>query len=172
MTWTGQATDYLMNILEVTRKSGNPSEDFFYLGGPMMGVPQSNFPRFDYVAEVLREKGYNIISPAELHDPVVRARLLASPDGTSFVNMMHERFLASDLIIVSLPTCVGGIFIEGWHNSRGARGESWVLQFLNKQLWEFEETEDSDNFRLSAIAHRDERLTELGVNALNLRSAT
>lgn len=160
---------YLLGIDNIISVSGDPNKDFFYLAGPMTGIPQSNFPRFDYVAEVLREKGYNIISPAELDDPVTRAAALASPDGVldRIEDKGYEDFLARDLVIVSLPTCVGGIFIEGWQNSRGARGESWVLQFLNKQLWEFQETGETasdENFQLNAIAHRDERLAELGVD--------
>jgi hypothetical protein len=157
---------HLLSIDTIISKSGNPDEDFFYLGGPMTGIPSFNFPRFHFVSDVLREQGYNIISPAELDDPAVEAAAISSVDGAPgsghVEDAPYEDFLSRDLIVVSLPTCVGGIFLEGWQNSRGARGESWVLQFLNKQLWEFEESDE--DFKLNAIAHRDERLAELGVD--------
>lgn len=37
-----------------------------YIAGPMRGYPKFNFPAFDKAAEVLREMGYGVISPAEL----------------------------------------------------------------------------------------------------------
>lgn len=159
-----EAYSHLLGIVDVISQSGDPSDPFFYLGGPMTGIPQSNFPRFKEVAGELRERGYNIISPAELDDPVVEAAALASPDG--FLGhcdgqFNYEHFLSRDLIIVSMPTCVGGIFLEGWHTSRGARGESWVLEFLRKQLFEYDDSDGEPS--LVQLSHRDERLAELGV---------
>lgn len=161
-----RAHEHIIDLVDTISLSGNPSEDFFYLGGPMTGIPKSNFPRFQRVASVLREREYNIISPAELDDPDVEAAALASPDGflneTDIKGFSYEHFLSRDLIICAMPTCVGGIFLEGWQHSRGARGESWVLQFLKKQLLEYDEFDGSPV--LTAITHRDERLMELGVD--------
>jgi hypothetical protein len=146
------------------QRSGNPDEDFFYLGGPMTGIPQFNFPRFREVANKMRAQNYNIISPAELDDPDTEAAALASPDGApgsgSANGESYEDFLGRDLIICSLPTCVGMICMDGWHNSRGARGESWVVAYLKKQLLEYDDS--SGSVVLTAI-DRDERLAELGV---------
>jgi len=161
------AAMHLLELVQTISKSGDPSEPFFYLGGPMTGIPQFNFPHFDHVAGVLRERGYNIISPAELDEPETRDAALASSDGApgsgAANDEPYESFLARDLIIVSMPACIGGIFINGWQHSRGARGESWVLQFLNKDLYEYDEFDGSPV--LTAISHRDDRLTELGVDA-------
>lgn len=153
----------LGTLVEIISRSGNPDEEFFYLGGPMTGIPQFNFPRFHAVANRLRQQGYNIISPAELDDPETEAAALASTDGAPGSGAAHgevyEDFLARDLIIVSLPTCVGGIFLEGWHTSRGARAESWSLTFLQKPTFEYVEGDRLVQF------DRDERLAELGVPA-------
>jgi hypothetical protein len=160
------AHEHVIGLVDTISRSGNPSEAFFYLGGPMTGVPKSNFPRFHHVATALRGRGYNIISPAELDDPEVEAAALASPDGflgeSDIKGFSYEHFLARDLIICAMPACIGGIFLEGWQHSRGARGESWVLQFLKKQLLEYDEFDGSPV--LTAITHRDDRLTELGVD--------
>lgn len=145
-------------------RSGNPDQDFFYLSGPMTGIPQFNFPRFKEVAQKLRDQGYNIISPAELDDPDTEAAAMASTDGApgsgSANGESYEDFLGRDLIICSLPTCVGMICMEGWHNSRGARGESWVIAYLKKEMLEYDDSAGS--IVLTSI-NRDERLAELGV---------
>jgi len=57
-------------------------EDYYYLAGPMTGLPQFNFPEFDRVAASLRSDGLNIISPAELDDSETRDAALSSPDGS------------------------------------------------------------------------------------------
>lgn len=150
----------LASLVEIMQRSGNPDEDFFYLGGPMTGIPQFNFPRFHEVANSLRAEDYNIISPAELDDPETEAAAMASVDGApgsgSANGEAYEDFLGRDLIICSLPTCVGMICMEGWHNSRGARGESWVIAYLKKQLLEYDD-------KTLTVIDRDERLAELGV---------
>lgn len=124
---------------------GDPDSPYYYLGGPMTGIPEFNFPRFLEVQGILESKSYNIISPADIeigHDDT----------GASYVG-----YLERDFIIVSLPNCIGGIFLEGWEKSRGARGETWVLQFLGKQLYQYR-----DPAELVAI-DRDEQLALHGI---------
>jgi hypothetical protein len=157
----------LLSLLSNIERSGaDPTRPFFYLGGPMTGIPQLNFPRFGAVAAKLRKNGYNVVSPSELDNPEIVAQALASTDGEPGSGQVGEieynDFLGRDLVICSLSTCVGGIFLEGWHHSRGARGESWVLQFLSKDLFEY--SEEGDEIILTKISHRDERMFELGVS--------
>ena len=52
-----------------------------YLAGPMTGLPQFNFPAFDNAEKDLQARGYDVVPPADLHDPVVREQALASTDG-------------------------------------------------------------------------------------------
>lgn len=137
----------IASLVDTISRSGNPDEPFFYLGGPMTGIPQFNFPRFIEVAERLRGEGYNIVSPAELDDDEVKDAVMKSDDGAPGTGGAgedsHADFLARDLIIVSLPNCIGGIFLEGWQHSRGAAAETWVLEFLGRDLYAYEPTYDN-----------------------------
>lgn len=154
----------LDSLADVMSRSCDPDADFWYLGGPMTGIPQFNFPRFFEVGDKLRIRGRNICSPAELDDPDTEAAALASPDGApgsgAANGESYEDFLGRDLIIVSMPTCIGMICMPGWHNSRGARGESWVISYLKKQLLEYD---DSSGEVVLTPIDRDARLIELGV---------
>lgn len=160
-----QTRKRLDRLVGVIAQSGNPDEPFWYLGGPMTGIPKFNFPRFQEVAEKLRASGKNIVTPHELDDPETEAAALASPDGAPGTGSANgerwEDFLSRDVVIVSLPTCMGGIFMEGWHRSSGANLESYILDRLKKRVLEFDDGVGVLNtFRLVPI-NRDERLTEL-----------
>jgi hypothetical protein len=149
----------LLRIMNVITQSGEPDEPFWYLGGPMTGIPQFNFPRFQEVAGILRAQGYNIVSPAELDDPETEAAALASPDGApgsgSANGEAWEDFLGRDCVIVSMPTCQGAIFLDGWHRSSGADLESYIVDRLKKTCYEYE-----DGPKLTQIV-RDARICEL-----------
>jgi len=61
---------------------------FYYIAGPMSGIPQFNIPAFDEASKNLRAAGYKIISPAELDDPSTREMAYNSPDGAT-LNDQH-----------------------------------------------------------------------------------
>lgn len=138
------AASRLTELVGTISKSGDPDRNFFYLGGPMTGIPAFNFPRFKEVAATLRCNGYNIISPAEIDTPEIEELALASVDGApgsgDLNGVGYMDFLARDLTIACMPTCVGGIFMEGWEDSRGACMEQDILTKLEKQVFEFRET--------------------------------
>lgn len=110
-----------------------------YIAGPMTHIPQFNFPAFDAMAVALRESGYDVVSPAELDDPVDRAAALASPDGSHLsygtgVKKTWGQFLARDVILIADGDAVGPIdgivVLPDWHKSRGARLETFVGRML------------------------------------------
>ena len=49
------------------------SDKVWYLSGPMAGRQHHGYPDFENAVERLREHGYNVVSPHELHD-VARRR--------------------------------------------------------------------------------------------------
>lgn len=93
----------------------------YYLAGPMSGISQSNFPAFYAAAAVLREAGFEIVSPAELDDAEDMALALSDQPAKK----TWGDFLSRDVKIVS-DVCDGIIFLPGWEKSRGARLEAFV----------------------------------------------
>lgn len=122
----------------------------WYLCGQMSNIPQFNIPLFDRVAGSLREQGYDVVSPAELDDPVVRAECLASPDGAPSVQHgTWGDFLARDVKLVADE--IGGIVtLPDWQKSRGARLEVFVGLLTGKQ---FAQWDDLTEFAYAL--HRD-----------------
>jgi hypothetical protein len=163
-TETGQG---LLDLVSTISRSGNPDEPFWYLGGPMTGLPQFNFPAFKAAANQLRADDHNIISPAELDDPEAEAKALSSEDGAKDSAGLWADYLSRDIIICSLPNCLGGIFLPGWHNSAGALLESFVLDRLGRKLYEFLEPVDQPTapaYYLKPL-DREARLLELLANS-------
>lgn len=135
---------YLEAQADTMHQSGNPDEPFYYLAGPMTGIPKFNFPEFHRVAAQLRESGLNIISPAEIDDDAVEEQVALDTDGqTPTIVAQRTSFLERDIIICSMPTCQGGIFLPGWEASSGAGLESFVLDAYGKELLRYVETDQA-----------------------------
>lgn len=115
-----------------------------YLGGQMTGIPQFNFPAFDTAAGTLRDRGYDIVSPAELDDPKTREAALASPDGAPGSGASNGEtwgdFLARDVKLIA-DEVDGAVFMEGWQQSRGARLEALVCTLEHKPVFLYDEEE-------------------------------
>jgi hypothetical protein len=101
-----------------------------YIGGPMSGKPQFNFPAFDAAAAHLREQGWEIVSPAELDSDEVRAQALASPDGKSVVRENEVAQTWGDFLARDVKLIADGvqaiILLPGWVGSKGAVLETFV----------------------------------------------
>ncbi|MDE2107523.1 MAG: DUF4406 domain-containing protein [Patescibacteria group bacterium] len=100
--------------------------DIWYLSGRMSGIPQCNFPRFDYAAALLRSKGFVVISPAELDDDADRKAALASADGyPSESPHTWGQYLGRDIQIIA-DRATGIILLDDWWESAGARLEAYA----------------------------------------------
>lgn len=80
-----------------------------YLAGPMTGYPEHNYPAFTEGAALLREAGYEVVSPAEEHPT----------DVAPYDTWTWAQFLAADLAAMLLR-CDGLVYLPGSHASRGA----------------------------------------------------
>lgn len=101
-----------------------------YIAGPMTGLPSFNIPAFDALAAALRAIGHEVVSPAELDDPEIRAISLASPDGAMNTLRTHGHtwgdFLARDVKLIADDGIECIVVLPGWEQSRGARLETFV----------------------------------------------
>ncbi len=80
-----------------------------YLSGPMMGLPEFNYPAFHAKARELREAGLSVVNPAEFG---------AQDD------MKWPDYLRRD--IRALMDCAAIWMMPGWSRSKGARLEHHI----------------------------------------------
>ena len=94
--------------------------DLTYVAGPMslVGPPTWNYPAFMEMAEKLRGAGYEVINPADLHEP--------SED------LPHDWYLRRDL--AQLVKCNRIVLLENHHMSKGARLERHVAIELGMEV--------------------------------------
>jgi len=93
----------------------------WYISGPMSGYKDLNFPAFAAATADLRERGHEVISPAE-HNPDPKADWLEC--------------ILEDITLVS--KCDAMLMLAGWENSYGARIEFMVGKKLDLHI-EFED---------------------------------
>lgn len=108
-----------------------------YIAGPMTGHPKLNFPAFDAAAKALRARGYDVVSPAELDDPIVRSFAMCSETGdvdqinAALVTAGHQPMtwgdaLARDVKLIADEGIEAIVCLPGWEKSKGARLETFV----------------------------------------------
>jgi signal recognition particle subunit SEC65 len=87
-----------------------------YLSGPMSGYIELNFPEFHRVAKGLRDKGYKVISPAEIKQPELTWESCMRQD--------IKQLMDADAVAV----------MEGWEKSKGASIEVNLAKSLGMQI--------------------------------------
>lgn len=110
-----------------------------YLAGPMQGIPEFNFPRFNAVAKALRANGHTVFNPAERdierHGGVdiskgnLTGSLAASKTTHGF---SLRKALADDTNFICLEAdsiCM----LPGWEKSNGAQAEHRLAVALQSE---------------------------------------
>ena len=105
-----------------------------YLAGPMRGIPNFNFPAFDYAADLLRKEGHEVFSPAE-HDRAVYGDGIAdNTSGSEREAVEKHGFAIRDALAADLRwICLyadGMALMPGWEKSKGAVAEASVAAAL------------------------------------------
>ena len=95
----------------------------WYVSGPMTGYVDLNFPAFETATADLRNRGHEVISPAE-HNPDPNAEWLPC--------------ILDDIILVS--QCEAILMLKGWKASCGAQIEHLVARKLQLHI-EYEESD-------------------------------
>ena len=107
-----------------------------YLAGKMSGLPSFGAEEFRKAARVLRERGFEVVSPLEM-DEAAGIRV----DGlTGFEDLSDQGFdirhtLANDLRVVLLDVDAV-VLLPGWRDSKGAIAEYATARAAGVPTWE------------------------------------
>lgn len=105
-----------------------------YLAGPMRGYPAFNYPAFHEAAEILREKGHEVFSPAERD--IQRDNTdwgAVSPTGdlaeATKAGFSLREALGDDIAYICREA-EGVALLPGWEKSKGANAEKATAEAL------------------------------------------
>lgn len=82
-----------------------------YISGPMSGLPENNYPKFNRIAKYLRNKGHKVFNPAEVK---IVQEGLSEKD-------LYEAYMDADL--KGLKLCNIIFLLKNWNKSPGAKRE-------------------------------------------------
>lgn len=97
----------------------------YYLGGPMSGYPEFNFPAFKAATIYLRDLGFRIFSAHEVDH--------GKHTGTG--TQPWSDYMKGD--IKMLLRCDAAIFLPGWASSKGAKVEFDISVDLGYPVYQY-----------------------------------
>jgi hypothetical protein len=112
----------------------------YYLAGPMTGIKHFNFPAFHAAAVDLRERGFAIISPAELDSPEAKKAAEESLDGDPSHYAANDSWgdlLSRDVKLIADEGIEAIVVLPGWHSSRGAKLETFITHLCGVPILEY-----------------------------------
>lgn len=95
-----------------------------YIAGPMRGLPENNYPRFNKWAEALRIDGWTVRNPVEIGEEFCAE--LGHPGDAKFLADNIDALMERERLVAS--SCDALLLLSGWEQSSGARGE--LREFL------------------------------------------
>ena len=96
-----------------------------YISGPMTGIPEHNFPAFIKAKKLLKDLGFEVLSPHE------------APKCDTW-----EGYMRHDLQLVCKSDKI--VMLPGWKKSRGALLEKMVADNLCMEAWFIIELSDGE----------------------------
>ncbi len=102
-----------------------------YLAGPMSGLPLFNFPAFHAAAKRLRDKGYVVVSPAEM------AEETDGFDPATDEALPSRHYVKRDL--PAMLDCDAVALLPGWEGSRFGRLEAIVAMECGLEIRKLED---------------------------------
>ena len=107
-----------------------------YLAGPMRGIPYFNFPAFHAAAQLLRDEGHEVFSPAEKDNERHGTDIsIGNTAGDEAIASANHGFNLRDALSVDLlwicQEADGIALLPGWMHSKGATAERAVGIALN-----------------------------------------
>lgn len=117
---------------------GVGQEDSVYVAGGMRGFRHFNFEAFDAARDYLRAKQWRTLSPAD-HDRDMGFDAIALDLAGEDADLVHCTFDMKDAIMWDLNAVADSdaiYLLRGWQNSKGARLERALADFLSKRIIE------------------------------------
>lgn len=108
-----------------------------YIAGPMRHYKDFNFPAFDRARDKFLAEGWNVISPADL-DRARGIEGIGMRGDEPFTPEQVEQFVREDVEAVIKSDAI--YLLNGWENSKGARSEKSVAEWLGREILFEEET--------------------------------
>ena len=109
-------------------------EELWYIGGPMRGYPEYNFPAFYAAEELLISEGLRVINPARDDEEAGfdRHKPLEEQGFDMRTTMLHDltRMIGTE----DTPGCCGIYLLAGWRRSSGAQGECAIARWANMKI--------------------------------------
>ena len=112
-----------------------------YLAGPMTGIPEFNFPAFKAATEDLRQRGYDVLSPAEMDEA---EGFEPSPTGDDQAPEQYAAFLARDIQKIAEANIDAIVVLPGWETSGGANTEVAFVRALKRPVLRYPELTEID----------------------------
>jgi hypothetical protein len=108
-----------------------------YIAGKMRGVKLYNFPAFDAAAADLRSHGIEVVSPAEL-DRAAGFDPVNLPDDWDWSTLPEDFALrhAAERDLSAILKCDAIHLLPGWQESKGARAERAVAEWIGLGVFE------------------------------------
>ncbi len=97
-----------------------------YLGGPISGYPDMNYPAFKEGALLLRLKGYEVLNPVELNEA---EGIRSERDIAGWTKDQLAALLLRDLEAILDTGCRGMATLPGWETSVGSHVEVAFMRF-------------------------------------------
>lgn len=113
-----------------------------YLAGPMRGIKAYNHPAFDKAAAELAAQGHEVFSPAQHDRELWPDRDWANFTGDELTGADMRKVIMEDLTWIS-NHAEGIALLPGWTNSRGARAEHSLAQFLELHIMDLTPKDDA-----------------------------
>ena len=110
-----------------------------YIAGKMRGVPLYNFPAFAAAAADLRSQGIEVVSPAELDRAQAGFDPQKLPKDWDWSTLPEDFCLrrAAARDIAAILTCDAIHLLPGWQDSKGARAERAVAEWIGLGVFEY-----------------------------------
>lgn len=118
---------------------GEPSPRVIYLAGPMQGIPEFNFPRFNAVAKALRMNGHTVFNPAEKDIDRHAGVDISKGNKTGSLEQSkteHKFSLRQALGEDTAWICAHAnmiVLLPGWEKSNGAQAEHRLAVALQSE---------------------------------------